>query len=60
MSPVAYKTLEHSKLACKKLAEFFSFLPWVNYLRGDLCLQEEIAQKHGMQFAENSISHYDL
>ena len=23
-------------------------------------LQEEIAQKHGMQFAENSISHYDL
>ena len=37
MSLVASETLKSSKLACKKLAEFFSFLPWVNYLRGDLC-----------------------
>ena len=33
---MAYETLKSSKLACKKLADFFSFLPWVNYLSGDL------------------------
>ena len=36
--PLAGKTKKYSKLVSKKLGSTCPFLPWVNYVRGDLCL----------------------